>query len=122
VAQSMGGEICMGFTTQSPERVCALVMADTFGDLTLPEPYHTQQQERSEVTRGWSQLDRVASKREGPPKIESGYASVRHSGRPLVPNWFPFRSEMPCGRSSLNATSHCRRRRQSRELVSAGAL
>jgi 3-oxoadipate enol-lactonase len=62
VAQSMGGGTCMGFTAQSPERVSALVMADTFGGMTLPEPDHTQQQERSEVARGWSQLDRVASK------------------------------------------------------------
>jgi pimeloyl-ACP methyl ester carboxylesterase len=62
VAQSMGGGTCMGFTAQSPTRVTALVMADTFGGMTLPEPYHTQQQERSEVTRGWSQLDRVVSK------------------------------------------------------------
>ena len=62
VAQSMGGGTCMGFTTRSPERVSALVMADTFGGMTLPEPFHTQQQEHSEVTRGWSQLDRVVSK------------------------------------------------------------
>ena len=62
VAQSMGGGTCMGFTAQSPERVSALVMADTIGGMILPEPFHTQQQERSELTRGWSQLDRVVSK------------------------------------------------------------
>ena len=62
VAQSMGGGTCMGFTAQSPERVSALVMADTIGGMILPEPFHTQQQERSERTRGWSQLDRVVSK------------------------------------------------------------
>ena len=62
VAQSMGGGTCMGFTARHPERVSALVMADTFGGMTLPEPYHSQQQARSEATRGLSQLDRVVSK------------------------------------------------------------
>src|SRR5512146_2334963 len=62
VAQSMGGATCMGLTAQHPERVSALVMADTFGGMTLPEPYHTRQQERSATTRGWSQLDRVVSR------------------------------------------------------------
>jgi pimeloyl-ACP methyl ester carboxylesterase len=37
-------------------------MADTIGGMTLPEPYHTQQQQRSETTRSWPQLDRVVSK------------------------------------------------------------
>jgi 3-oxoadipate enol-lactonase len=62
VAQSMGGGTCMGYTARHPERVSALVMADTFGGMTLPEPYHSQQQARSEQTRGLSQLDRVVSK------------------------------------------------------------
>jgi pimeloyl-ACP methyl ester carboxylesterase len=52
----------MGFTARHPERVSALVMADTFGGMTLPEPYQSQQQARSEATRGLSQLDRVVSK------------------------------------------------------------
>jgi len=62
VAQSMGGGTCMSFTVRHPERVTALVMADTFGAMTLPEPFHSVQQQRSEATRGLSQLDRVVSK------------------------------------------------------------
>ena len=62
VAQSMGGATCMGLTAKRPERVSALVMADTFGGMSLPEPFHTQQQERSAATRGLSQLDRVVSR------------------------------------------------------------
>jgi len=30
--------------------------------MTLPEPYHSRQQQHSEMTRNWSQLDRVVSK------------------------------------------------------------
>lgn len=62
VAQSMGGGTCMGYTALHPERVGALVMADTFGGMTLPEPFHSEQQERAAQTRDWPQLDRVVSK------------------------------------------------------------
>jgi 3-oxoadipate enol-lactonase len=37
VAQSMGGSTCMGFTVAYPERVRALVMADTTGTMTDPK-------------------------------------------------------------------------------------
>jgi pimeloyl-ACP methyl ester carboxylesterase len=37
VAQSMGGWTCLGYTVTHPERVRALVMADTAGGLTAPE-------------------------------------------------------------------------------------
>lgn len=37
VAQSMGGWTCLGYTITHPERVRALVMADTMGGLTSPE-------------------------------------------------------------------------------------
>lgn len=37
VAQSMGGWTCLGYTVTHPERVRALVMADTAGGLTTPE-------------------------------------------------------------------------------------
>jgi pimeloyl-ACP methyl ester carboxylesterase len=36
VAQSMGGWGCLGYTVRRPERVRALVMADTIGSLTHP--------------------------------------------------------------------------------------
>jgi 3-oxoadipate enol-lactonase len=37
VAQSMGGRTCLGYTLRHPERVTALVMADTILPLDLPE-------------------------------------------------------------------------------------
>jgi 3-oxoadipate enol-lactonase len=37
VAQSMGGWTCLGYAVTHPERVRALVMADTMGGLTSPE-------------------------------------------------------------------------------------
>ncbi|MSQ23136.1 MAG: alpha/beta hydrolase [Chloroflexi bacterium] len=62
VAQSMGGSTCMGFTTSYPERVSALVMADTLAGITMPEPLKTQQQQNAEATRDLSQLERVVGK------------------------------------------------------------
>ncbi len=62
VAQSMGGSTCMGFTVRYPGRVNALVMADTLVGITLPEPLRIQQQERREMTRNLSQMERVLSK------------------------------------------------------------
>ncbi len=98
VAQSMGGATCMGLTAQHPERVSALVMADTFGGMTLPEPFHTQQQERSQATRGLSQLDRVVSKSlpsRDPAKAQlylqlasfnsDGAATLNRPGTPAAP-------------------------------------
>jgi 3-oxoadipate enol-lactonase len=37
VAQSMGGRTCLAYTVKHPDRVAALVMADTTGSLTSPE-------------------------------------------------------------------------------------
>ncbi len=62
VAQSMGGGTCMGLTARIPERVSALVMADTIAGITLPEPYRGQQQAHTEKMRSASQLERVVSK------------------------------------------------------------
>ncbi len=62
VAQSMGGGSCMGFAARFPERVSALVMADTIAGVTLPEPAQSQQQAHSERMRSASQLERVVSK------------------------------------------------------------
>ena len=62
VAQSMGGSTCMGFTVRYPERVAAIVMADTLVGITLPEPIRTRQRENAEATRDLSQLERVVSK------------------------------------------------------------
>ena len=62
VAQSMGGGTCMGFTVKYPERVSALVMADTLAGVTLPEPVRSKQRENGEATRNLSQLERVVAK------------------------------------------------------------
>jgi 3-oxoadipate enol-lactonase len=62
IAQSMGGGTCMGLTAQHPDRVSALIMADTFGGMTLPEPFNAEQLERSTATSDLPQLDRVVSK------------------------------------------------------------
>ena len=62
VAQSMGGSACMGFTVRQPERVRALVMADTLAGITLPEPLRSRQQANAEATRDLPQLERVVSR------------------------------------------------------------
>jgi pimeloyl-ACP methyl ester carboxylesterase len=62
VAQSMGGSACMGFTVRHPERVRALVMADTLAGITLPEPLRARQQTNAEATRDLPQLERVVSR------------------------------------------------------------
>jgi 3-oxoadipate enol-lactonase len=62
VAQSMGGSTCMGFTVKYPERVSALVMADTLVGMTLPEELLARQQTNSQATRDLLQLERVVSR------------------------------------------------------------
>src|SRR5918999_649336 len=49
VAQSMGGWTCLGYTVTHPERVRALVMADTAGGLTSPELQTARQAARERV-------------------------------------------------------------------------
>ena len=49
VAQSMGGWTCLGYTVTHPERVRALVMADTAGGLTSPELQAARQAARERV-------------------------------------------------------------------------
>jgi pimeloyl-ACP methyl ester carboxylesterase len=62
VAQSMGGQTCMGFTVQYPQRVSALVMADTLVGVTLPPEIRARQQANGEATRDLSQLERVVAR------------------------------------------------------------
>jgi pimeloyl-ACP methyl ester carboxylesterase len=57
----MGGGTCMGFTVRYPERVSALVMADTLAGIRLPDDLRAKQQERGQMTRDLSQLERVVS-------------------------------------------------------------
>jgi 3-oxoadipate enol-lactonase len=49
VAQSMGGWTCLGYTATHPERVRALVMADTIGGLTSPDLQTIRQAARDRV-------------------------------------------------------------------------
>lgn len=60
-AHSMGGNCCLGFAVQYPERVRALVMADTLGNVVLPEPLKQTQEERAQSIRGLSIVQRVLS-------------------------------------------------------------
>jgi 3-oxoadipate enol-lactonase len=62
VAQSMGGSTAMGFTVRHPERVSALVMADTLGGVALPGELGQMQRQVAEATRDLPQIDRVVSK------------------------------------------------------------
>ncbi|MPZ49489.1 MAG: alpha/beta fold hydrolase [Dehalococcoidia bacterium] len=62
VVQSMGGATGMGFTVKYPERVNALVMADTLVGITLPEEIRARQQANSAATRDLSQLERVVAR------------------------------------------------------------
>lgn len=62
VAQSMGGVSAMGFAVQHPERVSALIMADTLGGVPLPGAWGDRQREVAAATRDLAQIDRVVSK------------------------------------------------------------
>ena len=59
VAQSMGGGTCVGFTAAYPERVEALVLADTVTGLELPEPIASAYAKILEAAESLGQLERV---------------------------------------------------------------
>src|SRR5205085_2928578 len=59
---SMGGVSAMGFAVRYPERVSALVMADTLGGVPLPGSWGDRQREVAAATRDLAQIDRVVSK------------------------------------------------------------
>ncbi len=61
VAQSMGGWTCLGLTLTSPERVSALVLADTPGGITWPGPYNDLMEQVRQRTDFLGQLERVLS-------------------------------------------------------------
>src|SRR4051812_18156292 len=62
VAQSMGGNTCMGFAVKYPQRVSALVMADTLAGIALGGELGERQRRNAEATRDLPQLDRVVSR------------------------------------------------------------
>ena len=59
IAQSMGGGTCAGLTTRHPERVAALVLADTLVGLTLPSPLAERLAAVTQSTEHLSQKERV---------------------------------------------------------------
>lgn len=59
IAQSMGGGTCAGFTVKHPERVAALVLADTLVGLKLPPPLAERLAGVSTATENLSQRERV---------------------------------------------------------------
>jgi pimeloyl-ACP methyl ester carboxylesterase len=63
VAQSMGGNTCLGFALRHPDRALALVMADTRGAITAPGRLQQRTEEQARLTDNLSQADRVVSKR-----------------------------------------------------------
>ena len=62
VAQSMGGGTCLGFTAAYPERVKALVLADTVIGFKLPEALAAENAISRKAGESLSQLERVLSK------------------------------------------------------------
>jgi pimeloyl-ACP methyl ester carboxylesterase len=61
VAQSMGGGTCATFAMRHPQRVSALVLADTLVGLTIPEPLQPRMSAVRSATSGLPQLQRVLS-------------------------------------------------------------
>jgi pimeloyl-ACP methyl ester carboxylesterase len=59
VAQSMGGGTCAGFTCRFPDRVAALVHADSTAAADLPQPYADEMRAVNAANDGLSQAERV---------------------------------------------------------------
>lgn len=59
VGQSMGGGTCTGFTVRYPERVSALVLADTIIGIKLPDQLASRMANVRKRTEELAQLDRV---------------------------------------------------------------
>jgi pimeloyl-ACP methyl ester carboxylesterase len=78
VAQSMGGETCVTFAVLHPERVSALVLADTLVGITLPESLKQHMDSVRDATSGLPQLERVLSPefREREPVLTHLYAEL----------------------------------------------
>ena len=63
IAQSMGGGTCLGYTCQHPERVRALVLADTMVGFKEPEDIREYMVEARAKTETLSQVERVLGPR-----------------------------------------------------------
>lgn len=94
VAQSMGGFTCLGFTVRWPERVKALVLADTTGGIADVQLLRRQQERRQAPDYPRDLLDRTLSRgfRQRYPQRAFLYAQVSALNPPrpetfLAPLW-----------------------------------
>src|SRR5690242_4834731 len=78
VAQSMGGGTCATFAVRHPQRVSALVLADTLVGLTIPESLQPRMNAVHSETSGLPQLKRVLSEkfREEQPGLTHLYTEL----------------------------------------------
>lgn len=78
VGQSMGGGCCVLFACQYPERVSALVLADTLIGLELPESVRGQMNQVQADTANLSQSERVLGKttRANAPDLVALYGQI----------------------------------------------
>ncbi len=78
VAQSMGGGTCATFAVRYPEKVSALVLADTLVGFALPESLRPRMDAVRNATSGLPQLDRVLSNlfREREPVLAHLYTAL----------------------------------------------
>jgi pimeloyl-ACP methyl ester carboxylesterase len=80
VAQSMGGGTCATFTVLHPDRVTALVLADTLVGITIPESLRVRMDAVRNATSGLPQLERVLSDgfREREPVLTHLYTELNN--------------------------------------------
>lgn len=78
VAQSMGGGTCATFAVRYPEKVSALVLADTLVGFTIPDALRPRMDAVRSATSGLPQLDRVLSSqfREREPVLAHLYTEL----------------------------------------------
>jgi pimeloyl-ACP methyl ester carboxylesterase len=78
VGQSMGGGTCVTFAALHPEKVSALILADTLVGITLPDSLKPQMESVRLATSGLPQLERVLSAefREREPVLTHLYAEL----------------------------------------------
>jgi 3-oxoadipate enol-lactonase len=80
VSQSMGGGTCATFAVRHPDRVSALVLADTLVGLTIPDSLRSRMDAVRSATSGLTQLDRVLSSgfREREPVLTHLYTELNN--------------------------------------------
>lgn len=98
VGQSMGGGTSAAFTCRFPERVRALVLADTIAGVILPEPHASEMAKVNAATANLSQAERVLGpliRREDPERtllylqIASFNSVTIKTVKGSTPKWTP---------------------------------